>query len=120
MSRRIDREGYIHYDIVITGRPVLWQYRHKDKKQAAIWIADFKAKIRREMANEIIGIKPEVTLTCQALLQEWLAHHSGKHARNVKADWENHILPKLRNVQAMKVTSGMVKRSGRLSSTPLA
>jgi hypothetical protein len=61
------------------------------------------------MANEIIGIKPEVTLTCQALLQEWLAHHSGKHARNVKADWENHILPKLRNVQAMKVTSGMVE-----------
>jgi integrase len=109
MSRRIDQEGYIHYDIIISGKRFCGNTGHKDKKQATIWIADFKAKIRREMANEIIGIKPEVTLTCQALLQEWLAHHSGKHARNVKADWENHILPKLRNVQAMKVTSGMVE-----------
>ena len=109
MSSRIDREGYIHYDMVISGKRFCGNTGHRDKKQATIWIADFKAKVRREMANEIIGIMPEVTLTRQTILQEWLAHHSGKHARNVKADWENHILPKLRNVQAMKVTSGMVE-----------
>jgi integrase len=109
MSSRVDRDGYVHYDTVIKGRRFCGNTGHKDKKQAAIWISDFKAKIRREMANEVIGVKSEVTLTCPNLLQEWLGHHAGKHARNVKADWENHILPKIRNVQAMKVTSGMVE-----------
>ncbi len=86
MSSRIDREGHINYDIIIPGRRFCGNTGHRDKTQAATWIADFKAKIRREMANEVIGIKPEVTLTCQALLHEWLAHHAGKPVRNVKAE----------------------------------
>lgn len=109
MSSRIGKEGYIHYDVVIKGKRFCGNTGHKDKKQAATWIADFKAKIRREMANEVIGIMPEVTITCEVLIKEWLCHHNGKHAKNVKADWEHHILPKIKNVLAMKVTAGMLE-----------
>lgn len=86
MSNRIDQGGFIHYDGVVNGRRFCGNTGHRDKKQAALWVADFKAKVRREMANEAIGIRPEVTLSCLALLKEWLAHHRGKHAKNVKAD----------------------------------
>lgn len=109
MSNRINKEGYIHYDIVINGRRFCGNTGHKDKKLASTWVADFKARIRREMANEAIGIRPEVNATCEALLKEWLSHHNGKHASNVKADWEHHILPKIRNIPAMKVTAGVLE-----------
>ncbi|MBP1627341.1 MAG: integrase [Holophagaceae bacterium] len=109
MSKRIDSQGYIHYDVVVNKKRFCGNTGHKDKRLAAIWVSDFKAKVRREMANEVLGFRPEVTLTCEALLGEWLAHHGGKHARNIRSDWGNHILPWIGNVLAMKVTSGMVE-----------
>jgi len=109
VSKKIDRDGFIHYDIVINKQRFCGNTGQKDKKKAAVWIADFKAKVRREMANEVIGIKPEVCLTCETLFRDWLNHHNGKHAVNVSGDWNNYILPKIRNIPVMKTTSGMVE-----------
>ncbi|BDU78071.1 hypothetical protein METESE_30290 [Mesoterricola sediminis] len=56
-SDRIDQGGFIHYDGVVNGRRFCGSTGHRDKKQAAIWVADFKAEVRRERANEAIARK---------------------------------------------------------------
>ncbi|WP_316410541.1 hypothetical protein [Mesoterricola sediminis] len=57
MSNRIDQGGFIHYDGVVNGRRFCGSTGHRDKKQAAIWVADFKVEVRRERANEAIARK---------------------------------------------------------------
>ena len=102
-------KGFWLYDCVVLKKRYSGNTGQKDKRKARIWVEDFKAAKRREAANSIIGIQADPTFDCHFLLQEWLANHSGKHASNVKADWDNYILPKIGSIPVMKVTTGMVE-----------
>ena len=102
-------KGLWLYDCVVLKKRYSGNTGQKDKRKAKTWVEDFKAAKRREAANSIIGIQADPTFDCHFLLQEWLANHSGKHASNVKADWDNYILPKIGSTPVMKVTTGMVE-----------
>jgi len=101
--------GFWLYDCVVLKKRYSGNTGQKDKRLAKQWVQDFKATKRREAANSIIGIQVDPTFDCHFLLQEWLDNHTGKHASNVKADWDNYILPKIGCIPVMKVTTGMVE-----------
>ena len=103
------KDGFFHYDCVVNKKRYCGNTGLKNKRQAKTWVLDFKANLRRDECNHKLGIKTDPTFTCEFLLTDWLSNHKGKHAKNVKADWDNHILPKLRNVTVMSVTTGMVE-----------
>jgi integrase len=98
------------YDFILAGT------RHsgstgivKNKTLARAYIEDLKAKLRKELADAKLGIKADPIFSVGTLWKAWLENHTGAHAERVERDWNLHILPTLKDVEVMKVTTAMVE-----------
>jgi len=84
-------------------------FPHKAKTYAKAFVEDLRSNLRREAQDLQRGIKADPTFTCQTLWEKWLAQHNGAHAERVKRDWVNHILPVLKDIKVMEVTTGKLE-----------
>lgn len=82
---------------------------HNQKTLAQAFVDDLKAKLRKEQSDLAQGIKPDPKITCGELLTQWLEHHSGDHATRVARDWRLHILPTMKDVDALSVTTAQIE-----------
>jgi len=99
------------YDFTLKGKRHCGDtgFPHKAKTLARAFVEDMRTKIRREVQDLERGIKADPTFTCQVLLEKWLAQHKGSHADRVNRDWVNHVLPVLKEIKVMDVTTGKLE-----------
>ena len=108
MGYRVGKDGFILFDCRVNKKRYSGSTGQKNKRLAKIWVDDFKAQQRREDAENQTRLLP-ANVTCEVLLEQWLQHHGGSHARNVKADWKYYALPKLKGMKASNVTTSMLE-----------
>src|SRR5208282_2221813 len=94
---------------------------HNQKTLAQAFVDDLKTKLRKEESDLAQGIKPDPKTTCGELLAEWLKNHTGDHKIRVERDWRLHILPTMKDVEALDVVTAQIEslRKGYLESPSL-